>query len=103
MAEQVEIFSHHSPYRHRVRVTILLDSGLLARARTLRIVVTLVVTGVCWLLLRLLGCVCLAALDLGDATQNRFLVEVARDPKLAHIVGCQLQEHLAVNRIVHEG
>ena len=26
-----------------------------------------------------------------------------RGAKLAHIVGCQLQEHLAVNRVVHEG
>ena len=34
MAEQAEIFSHHSPYRHRVRATILLDAGLLTSART---------------------------------------------------------------------
>ena len=35
MAEQAEIFSHHSPYRHRVRATILLDAGLLTSARTI--------------------------------------------------------------------
>ena len=35
MAEEAEIFSHHSPYRHRVRDTILLDAGLLTSARTI--------------------------------------------------------------------
>ena len=38
MAEQAEIFSHHSPYRHRVRATILLDAGLLTSARTIVVV-----------------------------------------------------------------
>ena len=37
-AEEAEIFSHHSPYRHRVRAIILLDAGLLTSARTIVVV-----------------------------------------------------------------
>ena len=32
MAEEADRFAHHSPYRHRVRATILLDAGLLTSA-----------------------------------------------------------------------